>query len=205
MTFASEVEVLNMSLSGVALRSDRRLAIGHDYQLRIVNEGGRGLTLQGVVVWCSLESRRKNSKGDDILIYSAGLRFAGLISEGLASLMGFLDDHKVHPEQRTGGTRFEIEATGRALLEVPHPFRVRVLSLTGMLVHATASLDLGTVLPMELSLHAGDPLRFEGRVAYCTEVDLEGATLYEIGVEFVRMPPDDRNRLEAFVEELKNR
>lgn len=205
MTFASEVEVLNMSMSGVALRTDRRLTIGHDYQLRLDSDSGHGLSVHGIVVWCALETRRKDTRGDDILIYSAGLRFAGVMSEALQELLGFLDLHKAHPEQRTGGTRFEIEATGRALLDVPHPFRVKVLSLTGMLVHATASLDLGTVLPMELSLESGEPLRFEGRVAYCTEVDLEQGTLFEIGVEFVRMPPEDRLRLEAYVERLKTR
>jgi PilZ domain len=205
ITFASEVEVLNMSLSGVALRTDRRLTMGHEYQLRLESENGQGLTLKGVVVWCALEARRKDTRGEDILIYSAGLRFAGVISDALAALLGFLDQHKVHPEQRTGGTRFEIEATGRALLDVPHPFRVKVLSLTGMLAQATASLDLDSVLPMELSLDEGDPLRFEGRIAYCTEVDLDQGTQYEIGVEFVQMPVEDRGRLESYVERLKSR
>jgi len=205
MTFASEVEILNMSLSGVALRTDRRLVIGSEYQLRLEGAGGNGLNVKGVVVWCALESRRKDTRGDDILIYSAGLRFAGVINDALSALLEFLDRHKVHPEQRTGGTRFEIEATGRALLDVPHPFRVKVLSLTGMLAQATASLDLDHVLPMELSLDEGDPLRFDGRVAYCTEVDLDQGTQYEIGVEFVHMPPDDRARLEAYVERLKVR
>lgn len=205
MTFASEVEILNMSLSGVALRTDRRLVIGNEYQLRLEADGGHGLNLKGVVVWCALEARRKDTRGEDILIYSAGLRFAGVISDALAALLGFLDQHKVHPEQRTGGTRFEIEATGRALLDVPHPFRVKVLSLTGMLAQASASLEIEKVLPMELSLHDGEPLRFEGRVAYCTEVDLDQGTQYEIGVEFVQMPSDDRNRLEDYVERLKAR
>lgn len=205
MTFASEVEILNMSLSGVALRTDRRLVIGSEYQLRLEGAGGGGMNVKGVVVWCALESRRKDTRGDDILIYSAGLRFAGVINDALSALLEFLDRHKVHPEQRTGGTRFEIEATGRALLDVPHPFRVKVLSLTGMLAQATASLDLDHVLPMELSLDEGDPLRFDGRVAYCTEVDLDQGTQYEIGVEFVHMPPDDRARLEAYVERLKVR
>jgi Tfp pilus assembly protein PilZ len=194
-----------MSLSGVALRTDRRLVIGNDYQLRLEGERGDGLNVKGAVVWCALETRRKDTRGEDILIYSAGLRFSGVMSEALTELLGFLDRHKVHPEQRTGGTRFEIEATGRALLDVPQPFRVKVLSLTGMLAQASAGLDLDDVLPMELSLDEGEPLRFEGRVAYCTEVDLEQRTQYEIGVEFVHMPPDDRARLEAYVEQLKGR
>ncbi len=205
MTSASEVEVLNMSVSGVALRTDRRLSIGQEYKLRLDSETGDGLTLRGVVVWCALESRRKDTRGEDILIYSAGLRFAGVMNEAMQALFDFLDRHKAHPDQRTGGTRFEIEATGRALLDVPHPFRVKVLSLTGMLAQADAGLELDVVLPMELSLDEKEPLRFEGRVAYSTEVDLDQGTQFEIGVEFVRMPADDRLRLETYIELLKAR
>ena len=62
MTFASEVEILNMSLSGVALRTDRRLVIGNEYQLRLEADGGHGLNLKGVVVWCALEARRKDDE-----------------------------------------------------------------------------------------------------------------------------------------------
>ena len=204
MTFASEVSILNMSLSGVAIRTDRRLNIGHEYQMRLEADG-EGLNLRGTVVWCSLESRRKDTRGDDILIYSAGLRFTNVMSEALQNLITFLEQHKRHPDQRTGGTRFEIDATGRALLDVPQPFRVKVLSLTGMLAQAASPLALETVVPMELTLDEGSPLGFEGRVAYCTEVDLDEGPVFEIGVEFVSMPEADRSRIEAYIERLKAR
>ncbi|HET7291118.1 MAG TPA: PilZ domain-containing protein [Vicinamibacteria bacterium] len=204
MTFASEVAILNMSMSGVAIRTDRRLNIGHEYQMRLEAEG-EGLNLRGIVVWCSLESRRKNTRGEDILIYSAGLRFTNVMSEALQNLITFLDRHKRHPDQRTGGTRFEIDATGRALLDVPQPFRVKVLSLTGMLAQSATALTLEAIVPMELSLDEGGPLGFEGRVAYCTEVDLDGGPVFEIGVEFVRMLEEDLGRIEAYIERLKTR
>jgi Tfp pilus assembly protein PilZ len=204
MTFASEVSILNMSLSGVAIRTDRRLNIGHEYQLRLEAEG-EGVNLRGAVVWCSLESRRKDTRGDDILIYSAGLRFTNVMTEALQNLMAFLDHHKRHADQRTGGTRFEIDATGRALLDVPQPFRVKVLSLNGMLAQSPGSLALETVVPMELSLDEGEPVLFEGRVAYCTEVDFEDGPEFEIGVEFVEMPEADRSRIEQYIERLKAR
>ena len=202
MTFASEVSILNMSLSGVAIRTDRRLNIGHEYQLRLEADG-EGVNLRGAVVWCSLESRRKDTRGEDILIYSAGLRFTNVMSEALQNLILFLDHHKRHPDQRTGGTRFEIDATGRALLDVPQPFRVKVLSLTGMLAQSAGSLALETVVPMELSLDDGDPVVIDGRVAYCTVVDLEEGPVFEIGDEFVRMIEEDRGRIETYIERLK--
>lgn len=204
MTFASEVSILNMSMSGVALRTDRRLNIGHEYQFRLEAEGD-ALNLRGAVVWCSLESRRKDTRGDDILIYSAGLRFTNVMTEALQSLMTFLDQHKRHADQRTGGTRFEIEATGRALLDVPQPFRVKVLSLTGMLAQSQSALGLEMLVPMDLSLDEGEPVTFLGRVAYCTELDLEEGPAFEVGIEFVEMPEADRDRVEAFIERLKAR
>ena len=204
MTFASEVNIINMSLSGVAIRTDRRLNIGHEYQLRLEAEG-EGVNLRGAVVWCSLESRRKDTRGDDILIYSAGLRFTNVMTEALQNLMTFLSHHKRHADQRTGGTRFEIDATGRSLLDVPQPFRVKVMSLNGMLAQSPSSLALETVVPMELSLDEGEPLLFKGRVAYCTEVDFEDGPVFEIGIEFVEMDEADRNRIEAYIERLKNR
>ncbi|HJS57123.1 MAG TPA: PilZ domain-containing protein [Vicinamibacteria bacterium] len=204
MTFASEVSILNMSLSGVAIRTDRRLNIGQEYQLRLEADG-EGVNMRGAVVWCSLESRRKDTRGDDILIYSAGLRFTHVMSEALQNLMTFLGQHKRHADQRTGGTRFEIDATGRALLDVPQPFRVKVLSLNGMLAQSPSELALEAVMPMELSLDEGEPVRFDGRVAYCTEVDLDEGAVYEIGVEFVDIPEEDRSRVATYIERLKAR
>jgi Tfp pilus assembly protein PilZ len=204
MTFASEVSILNMSLSGVAIRTDRRLNIGTEYQLRLEN-GTDSLNVRGTVVWCSLESRRKDTRGEDILIYSAGLRFTNVMTEALQNLMTFLEHHKRHADQRTGGVRFEIDATGRALLDVPQPFRVKVLSLTGMLVQSVTRLDLETVIPMELLLDEGSPLIFDGRVAYCTEVDLDDGTVFEIGIEFAQMPDSDSSRIDTYIERLKAR
>jgi Tfp pilus assembly protein PilZ len=204
MTFASEVTILNMSLSGVAIRTDRRLSIGQEYQLRLEAEG-EAVNLRGAVVWCTLESRRKDTRGDDILIYSAGLRFTNVMTEALQNLMTFLDHHKRHADQRTGGTRFEIDATGRALLDVPQPFRVKTLSLNGMLAQSPNPLALETVVPMELSLDEGEPVIFDGRVAYCTEVDLEEGAVYEIGIEFVDMPEENRGRVETYIQRLKAR
>ena len=91
------------------------------------------------------------------------------------------------------------------LLDVPQPFRVKTLSLNGMLAQSPNPLALETVMPMELSLDEGEPVLFEGRVAYCTEVDLEEGAVYEIGVEFVAMPEENRGRVETYIQRLKAR
>jgi hypothetical protein len=114
-------------------------------------------------------------------------------------LLAFIDENKLIEEKRLGGLRFYIDAPGKALLDVPQPYRVKVISLRGMLFEAGYELPLESRCPMEMSLPEGPPIRFVARVADCNRVAQSGEVTHQIGVEFVEMAPPDLKRLDAFV------
>jgi PilZ domain len=205
LTFASEVEILNMSLSGVALRLDRRLNIGSEYALKLEVEDTT-VSVQGTIVWAALDEVRKRPGGDEDAVYSAGMRFTDIVTPRLAHLLEFIDRNKLIPDKRLGGVRFSINASGKALLDVPQPYVVKVISLRGMLIEADHSLEKESRCPMEITLENGEPLVFDGRVAFREQVaEGEGPVLWHLGIEFVEMSIEDRIRLDAFIQSLSAR
>jgi PilZ domain len=201
MTFASEVEIVNMSLSGVALKLDRRLNIGTEYTLKLeVND--KTLAVKGLIVWSALDERKKGPRGEDVLVYSAGMKFTDVLTQRLMELVAFIDENKLIEEKRLGGVRFYIDAPGKALLDVPRPYHVKVISIRGMLIEADYRMELEARCPMEMTMREGEPpLCFVGRVAFCGEASTESG-LHQLGIEFVDLSSADRRRLDSFIQSL---
>jgi PilZ domain-containing protein len=201
MTSASQVEVLNMSISGAAIRLDRNLRVGGEYSLRLeLND--TVLSVKGVVVWSVLSEIQKGREDETKPFYSAGMKFKDILSQRLMELLEFIDQHKIVQENRLGGLRFHIDAPGKALLDVPTTYRVRVISLSGLLMETEQPLELRQAYPMEFTLETGEAFKFTGRVAYCAAPTEAGSQRYEIGVAFADMTAADRARLGKFIESL---
>jgi hypothetical protein len=204
MTFSSEVEILNMSLSGVALKLDRRLNIGTEYTLKLEVED-KTVAVTGIIVWAALDEMKKGRLGDDVPVYSAGMKFTDVVTARLAELLEFIDRNKLIPDKRLGGVRFAIDAAGKALLDVPQPYKVKVISLRGMLIQADRRLEAEERCPMEMVLDGGEPIDFIGRIAFCAQVVEEGRAVWHMGIEFLEMRTTDRERLDAFIKVLATR
>jgi hypothetical protein len=201
MTSASQVEILNMSISGAAIRLDRNLRVGGEYSLRL-DLNDTVLAVKGVVVWSVLSEIQKGREDETKPFYSAGMKFQDILSQRLMELLEFIDQHKIVQENRLGGLRFHIDAPGKALLDVPQTYRVKVISLSGLLMETEQPLELRQSYPMEVTLESGEAVRFAGRVAYCSAPTDPGSKRYEIGVAFEEMAAADRARLSKFVESL---
>jgi len=198
MVFVSEVEVVNLSLGGVAIRTDRRLNIGGEYVLRL-EVGDQFVEVKASVVWSVLSEIRKKGEADAAPEYSAGLRFQDVFTENLRGLMNFIDEHKIFEEHRLGGMRFQIDAPGKALLDSPEGYKVRLISLSGMLIETERALEVDAVYPMEIAPAEKPAIRFSGRVASCLEVLDATPKHFDIGVAFVSMSPEDEARLGDFI------
>lgn len=201
MTSASQVEVLNMSITGAAIRLDRNLRVGGEYSLRL-ELSDTVLAVKGVVVWSVLSEIQKGREDETKPFYSAGMKFKDILSQRLMELLEFIDQHKIVQENRLGGLRFHIDAPGKALLDVPQSYRVKVISLSGLLIETEQPLELRQVYPMDVSLEEGGTLLFSGRIAYCSPVVDPAHKRHEIGVAFVEMGAPDRARLAKFIESL---
>jgi Tfp pilus assembly protein PilZ len=198
MMFASQVEVVNLSLGGVAIKADRRLNVGADYMMRL-QLGERPVSIKGIVAWSTLTRLVKRGK-DTVPEYAAGLKFTDVLTEKLLGLLEFIDNHKVSDEHRLGGIRFEIK-TGQAEIATASQYRVRLVSLTGMLIETDQVLAVDSVHLMEIHPAGVGVIRVRGRVASVVPVKgPNGEARCEMGIEFLQMGDDDHARLSAFVE-----
>jgi hypothetical protein len=197
----SEVEILNMSISGAAVKVERRLTMGGQYNLKLDRDGGQ-MTVKTEVVWSVLTEFRKNDEGDEVPVYSAGLKFTDVLTPRIGELLSFIDDHKIIDEKRLGGLRMHIDAPGKAALDYPEGYKVLVLSRSGMLIETDHGVIVDGVCPMEVTLPDGSLLRFSGRVVTLKESADEQRPRREIGIEFVNMPDPDKSRLTKYLDTL---
>jgi hypothetical protein len=200
LTIASKVEVLNLSLGGVAIRADRRLNIGAQYTLKL-EMGDHFVAVQGLVVWAVLSGMRK-VHGEDVPEYSAGLKFVDVLTDKVLGLIDFIDENRIVEEHRLAGLRFQVEAQGKAVIDAVENYRVRLISLSGMLIESDRALELDRVYAMRFQARNGEPVAFAGRVASCLADGTGGPRRYRMGVAFVDMGETDRARLESFVTSL---
>jgi hypothetical protein len=197
----SEVDILNMSISGAAIKVERRLIMGAHYNLKLDRDGSL-ITVETEVVWSVLTEFRKGEEGEEVAVYSAGLKFLDVLTPRIAELLSFIDEHKIIDEKRLGGLRMHIDAPGKAALDYPEGYQVLVLSRTGMLIETHHAVTVDGVCPMEVTLPDGDTLRFSGRVVTIKESADEQRLRREIGIEFVDMPKKDGARLAKYLESL---
>jgi hypothetical protein len=81
-------------------------------------------------------------------------------------------------------------------------FKVKKISLSGMLIQSEQALEINGMIPMGLSFNAGDPVNFIGRVASCQMANDKGQAYYAIGVEFTDLTDKGRTLLKTFIDDL---
>jgi hypothetical protein len=93
MILAQKVEIVDISLSGVALRTDRKLTIGREYPLRLVWKG-KTLDVWGVVVRSEMIGLEERGSGKNVLLYSAGVMFKDASSNSIADFINSIEMDK---------------------------------------------------------------------------------------------------------------
>jgi hypothetical protein len=203
MMFATEVRVLNISVSGIAVKADRRLDIGSDYMLKLI-EGDKTMSLRGKVVWSSISGSREGPRGEMVPVYTAGLKFTDRASDEISELASFIGMHVNGNDHRVGGLRVAITGAEKAILDYPSQYRVTRLSLSGMQIKSAQLIKADARFPMEMSLPEEGPIRFTGRVTSCRHVHDEGLDHYDVGIAFMNMTEKDIERLREFISILLN-
>jgi hypothetical protein len=204
LTFATEVKLLDISMSGVSLQADQRLNMGVKYVLQLKDRGGP-LSVKGVVVWSRLSGTRLELKGDVIPLYAAGMNFIDLSENKVAGLRSFIADNmtsEIPAGGRKPDVRFHIKAKGKAILNYPADYGVRTIRVDGMLIESDHALEIESTIPLELSLHGTGSVNFLGRIVFCRETERNGMTRYKSGIEFIDLADGDKEIIEAFVDYL---
>ena len=99
MLFAKNVEIIDISVGGVSLRTDRNLDVGTGYILRI-EWGEKGLTVKGEVKWSSPVADAAHPEGGSGILYKIGMKFSDIQEEDIRSIIRFVRrEKKVSPEE----------------------------------------------------------------------------------------------------------
>jgi len=200
MLSTSPVDIINISLGGLAFRTETRLQIGEEYTVTR-DVAGESVAMRGVVAWSvlgGLESRG----GETFPVYSVGMKFQGAFTEGGENLLAAAAD-PVAVEQRLAGVRFRLD--GQASIAHPLRYKVRLISMHGMLIEIDHPMKVDEVLPLEISLEEEAPIRCRGRVASCPERLQQHPKHYDVGFEFKQMPDEDSARLARVVKALSGK
>lgn len=209
MMFANEVEILDISIGGISFKADRRLNIGVEYALKIRDKSSV-IPLRGSVIWSRLSGTKRSPEGG-IPLYTAGMKFTDLSAETVGELARFIAGHR---DDSLGGEdmhclsglrfniRYGIDQKEKAVLNYRESYRVRKISMGGMLIESAHEIEVEKRMPMEVSLPGNDLIMFEGRVASCLLTNQEETKCFDVGIEFIDMPESDRARLAEFIRTL---
>jgi hypothetical protein len=74
LNLADNVEIIDISFGGVALKVDRRLNLGKGCLLKLEDKGN-SIDVKGIVVRCKLSGFEERYNRDRVSIYTAGMRF----------------------------------------------------------------------------------------------------------------------------------
>jgi hypothetical protein len=208
MSLIGKVEIIDISLGGVALKADRKLNIGKECLLTLGYQG-KHASVKGIVVRSELSGIEEREDGEHVTIYSAGILFK---DESEGKVKDFLDsienDKKVqipeHPDWFYRNIRFSITLPNENVLNMPTHFSVKDISQSGVIIQTEHQLKIDMMVLMELSINACDPVNFMGKVISCRMMKDKEYSSYDIGVELSELMDRDRPLLMSFIGFVKD-
>jgi len=175
----TEVEVLNLSLTGAAIATTSRLAMGETYRL-LLRRGPRRLELGATVARSTLRPTRTGA-APPLPVYEMGLEFLEVLGERGREVAGFLAENAL-PE--LGGRicdRFLPPPGTRAEIERVEEFELRSISPSGLAVETAADLEPGREVALDVRMEpTGMGFSVAGRIVYRLPVSPER---FRLGIE----------------------
>jgi Tfp pilus assembly protein PilZ len=206
-TFSGKVVINDISISGISIKTDRRMEPGKRYAVKISSRD-RSISLEGKVMW-SMENRTQEHPDESPhLEHTAGIQFGDLSQQTMTDLMKFITFHRVEkitplsPHQMSGrraNIRFRLGNAEETTLCLSEPFRVRILSLGGMLMERNNPYAVGSELQMEMTLPGNAHLAFAGKVISCFPAEDRPGGYYDVGIKFSAMSDQDRAKLKELI------
>ena len=206
MSLSRKVNILDMSLEGVALKADQRLDLGKEYMINLHDNKGKTLSVAGVVVRAELSEMEKRNDVESDAIYRVGLQFKDGPADAVDNfLKSTVHNNKeavvpLHNDQRHT-VRFLMTAPTEQILSYPAHFKVKSISIGGMLIETEQTLEAESTVPMEMTLNDGTSVKVIARISSCHLKKDEGQAHYEIGTEFVDLTDKDKVVLKRFIAE----
>jgi len=208
-SYSVEARVLNISMGGLAVRTQTQLTIGRGYRFRLGREN-EAVQLTGSVRWCRLAGTERQEDGDIVPVYEAGISFDDVLTGKAEELRQFMEQNIIVDLRRRVSGRFKVEADSPVELESHSEFDVKQISLSGMLIEGAAAVPPDTRLDLEMRL-GQERFTSLARSIYLSEIELEDGDearetpRYRMGLEFTHTTAEKRAVLEAFIRTELNR
>ena len=208
-SFTSDIAIRDLSIAGASLVTDRRLVKGSEYILNIFDHD-LDITVKGIVKWCSVLYVTESLPDKALRRYAAGLQFSLLAHDEVQSLARlierhFIDKHTMVNVPEVSGSRFRIrfhlDHKEMAVMMVDEIYRIKQLSLGGMLFESDHAFERETRLHMELAIPENISLDFVGRVTSCIPSS-EKPGYFDVGIEFRKMHEPSKIKLKEFIRRL---
>ncbi len=208
IVLAKSLRILDISIDGICLKTEKRLDIGGEYSLKMKGKG-KTLTVKGTVAWALLSETSVDSYGNIIPVYKTGMKFVDVSKERIDEIVNFIEEHRrdvdklidlYGPSGRRLHVRISIKDPEKAVLNYKGSYKVKSLSLGGMLIESEHPLEIESRFPMEVkTLTENSYIKLLGRVASCLLIRDNGIEHYDIGIEFIKMFQKDRQMLEELI------
>ncbi len=98
MAFANYIKIIDVSLEGLSIETDKTLHIGKKYILHVKYEG-KTWPLKGSIAWSKLKQNERNNKGDIVPIYRAGMKLTVSANE-MREFINFIELRQKGGEKR---------------------------------------------------------------------------------------------------------
>ena len=94
MELANEVKVIDISVGGILLKTDRKLDLRKQYILKLVSKD-RVINVLGAVKWSSLSEYKKYSSDRELIpIYTSGMQFTHVSNNSIEELAQFIEENR---------------------------------------------------------------------------------------------------------------
>ncbi len=207
MSSIGKVEIIDISLGGVALKADRKLNIGKECLMTLGYEGMH-INVRGIVVRSELSGIEERSHGGKVTIYSAGIVFKDESADKVKDLLDSIENNKKtpvpeRPEWFYSDIQFSITTPNEEVLKLPTQFGVKDISQSGVIIQTDHQLKIDSMVLMELSVNSCNSVSFMGKIVACRMTQDAEHAYYDIGVEFSELTDRDRSLLMSFRECVK--
>jgi c-di-GMP-binding flagellar brake protein YcgR len=204
MVITKSLQVVDISIDGICLKTETRLNIGGEYSLKMKGKE-KTLTVKGAVAWALLSENSVDSYGNIIPVYKAGMKFIDVSKEKINEIVNFIEEHRKDIDKlidlyslsgRRLYLRISIEDPEKAVLSYQRSYKIKSLSFGGMLIESRHPLEIESRFPMKVkTLTENSYLKFLGRVASCLLIKGNDIEHYDVGIEFIEMSQKDREIL----------
>ncbi len=202
LTYTFEVKILNMSLEGMAIETNKMLNIDKNYRIKLANNDDKTIEIDGQVVWSRLQKTQRLESGDVIPIYRSGIKFNRIFTKRANEIAEFIEKNRVMTLEKRILGRFRVQ-NDRAEIDTPLDFVVKKMSLSGMLIETYMPMKLNEHYDMTLKLDDKTRINVTGRVANVITPE-DGAKTYRVGIEFKNLNTQDRESLRKYLLSLNN-